>query len=200
MKRKQLILLHVLFLISFLLIFVFGPFYTNYLRENLEDWEDPDTQSYPNLNFTSTQGYILLQPTPLDQYSYITVNFTSTQPIYVVITQSYSLYMSTSMPFYEKSIFDTSGTLAYETLEPGNYTVVAEGFGGEADFTVTYSRSIVSRSTPYALWGQIMNYGGIVLLVSTATFFIIAWLRKRKPLPKQLSKAISATKKPEKER
>ena len=192
MKRKQLILLHALLIIGLLFIFVFGPFYTNYLRESFEvDYEHPEKKIFTGLNFSSQQEHVLLDSTPLEFDSVVIVDFNSTQPVYVLVSQ-YSL-----LPMYEKSLYaNGSQVLLYRILAADNYTITASAFGGTANVTVLLALSTAIRTRPYALWGEIMYYGGIALLIGSITFVVMAWVRKKQPLLKQPPKATSAAKKP----
>lgn len=168
------------YLISLLLVIVFGPFYSNYSTEQLEGYEsNPFVQTY-SLNFTTSQGYTLVAPTFLDWESVVAVNFNSTQPIYILVIEDSVLQL------YEKSTFgNESGTLIYHVVEPANYTVTAEGFSGTANATVTILLSIVARSKPYAMWGQVMYFGGVGLLVISIAVIVVSYLRKEKPGVKQ---------------
>lgn len=199
MKKRYLIILNVFYFVSILLIFVFGPFYSNYSRENFEDWEPtPFVQNY-TLNFTSQQVNELLAPTFLDFHSYVVVNFNSTQPTYILLADVQALE-TPQLPFYEKSKFgNESGALTYYIAQPANYTVLAEGFHGTANVTVAILISIVTRTKPYAMWGQAMYYGGIGLLGVSLAGIVISWLRKEPAQPKQPPRAVSA-RKPEKGR
>jgi hypothetical protein len=193
LSRKQLIILHTIFFISLILIFWFGPYYSNYSIRRFEDWENPRIYPKTNLDLGSQQYQQLLPSTPLDWNSIVEVKFTSTQPIYILLIQD------SLAPMFEKSVFDNgSGELQYYVIEPANYTVVAKGFSGTANATVTLFPSIVTREKPYALWGQIMYYGGIVLLVACGAFVVLAWLGTRQQLPKRSQKGASVIKKPEK--
>ena len=200
MKKRYLILLNVFFFVSILLIFVFGPYYSNFALENLEDYEQEiyiPSANLPSrsLNFSSQHGYYLLNSTFLDWNSLVFVDFNTTQPIYILVIQD------TQIPLFEKSIFDDeSGTLTYYVVEPDYYVIWAEGFNGTANVRVVLLLSIITRTKPYALWGQIMYYGGIGLLGVSVAIIVVSWLRKERPLPpKQAPKAIDA-KKPEKGR
>lgn len=189
MKRKYLIILNVFYFISILLIFVFGPFYSNYSREDLETYEKNPVVQSRNLDFSSQQEYELLSPTFLDWYSIVEINFTSTQPIYVLITES------SPLPLYEKSTFGNEyGTLTYFIVEPAYYTVLVKGFDGTAHVIVTINLSMVTRDKPYALWGQVMYYGGIGLLIASVALIVITLSRKERPPPKQLQKAVTPKK------
>lgn len=181
MKRKYLIILNILYLVSILFIFVLGPYYSNFSLENVESVNpNPIIKSYPNLNFSSQQNYELLAPTFLDWYSIVVVNFTSTQPVYVLVTEN------SPLPLYEKSTFGVeSGTLIYHIIEPSYYTASIEGISGTAGAIVAVYTSTVVRNKPYELWGQIMTYGGIGLLIFSIAVLAISWLRKEPAQPKQ---------------
>jgi hypothetical protein len=188
LRKRWLILFNVFYFISIALIVVLGPFYSGYSTEQLIGFEPtPAILTYP-LNFTFSQEYDLVAPTFLDWESVIVVNFTSTQPIYVVVAEEAAL------SFYDKSTFGNgSDTLVYHVPEPGNYTVSAEAFGGTANVVVTIYLSIVARSKPYFVWGQVMYYGGIGLLIGSLAFIVLSWVRKEKP-PKQSTQAVAARK------
>lgn len=195
MKRKYLIILNIFYLVGILFIFVLGPYYSNFSLENVENVNpNPVVKSYSNLNFSSQQNYELLAPTFLDWYSIVVVNFTSTQPVYVLITENSLLSL------YEKSTFGVeSGTLIYHIIEPSYYTASIEGINGTAGATVAVYTSTVIRNKPYELWGQIMYYGGIGLLIFSIAVLAISWLRKGSaPLKHPLRTAVA--KKAEKKR
>ncbi|MBX5326385.1 MAG: hypothetical protein ACQXXH_00545 [Candidatus Bathyarchaeia archaeon] len=196
MNRKRLLIIHVLFFISFLLAFVFGPYYSNYSVDHFEDWEPDVTFPQRSLNFSAQQEHELLAPTFLDWNSIVIVNFNSTNPIYVLVIED------SLLPLYERSIFDVGNqTLVYHVPVPSNYTVWAKGFDGTANITVILLPSIVTRDKPYASWGQVMSIGGIGLLTFCVAYVVMSWVRqKRQPPPKQPSKEISVKKKTETKR
>ncbi|MGQ9566095.1 MAG: hypothetical protein ACUVT5_06085 [Candidatus Bathyarchaeales archaeon] len=183
MNRKQLFVIHVLFFISFLLAFVFGPYYSNYSVDHFEDWEPDVTFPRHGLNFSVHQEYELLAPTFLDWNSVVIVNFNSTKPIYVLVIEDALL------PLYERSIFDVGNqTLVYHVPVPSNYTVWVKGFDGTANVTVILLPSIITRDKPYAAWGQVISFGGIGLLAFSVAYVVMSWVRqKRQPPPKEIS-------------
>lgn len=195
MKRKYLIILNIFYLVSMLFIFVLGPYYSNFSLENVENVNpNPVVKSYSNLNFSTQHNYELLAPTFLDWYSIVVVNFTSTQPVYVLVTEN------SPIPLYEKSTFGVeSGTLIYHIIEPSYYTASIEGINGTANATVDVYTSTVIRNKPYELWGQVMYYGGIGLLIFSIAMLTISWLRKEPLAPKQPPKT-TIVKKTEKKR
>ena len=186
MRKRWLILFNALYLVSILLIVIIGPFYSNYSTEHLVGYE-PNSffQSY-SLNFTSSYEHELVAPTFLDWESIVYVSFNSTQPTYVLVTE-YSI-----LPIFEESTFGngSGNSLVFHIAQPSNYTVLAKGFGGIANATVTILLSIVSRSKPYATLGQVMYYGGIGLLIVSIAVIVLSYLRKEKPAIKQSSKAL----------
>lgn len=194
MKRKQLILLHILLILSFPMIFVLGPYYRDYLVENFEiDYENPEKYSFTGLNFSFQQEHVLLTPTFLNSSTIVIVDFNSTQPIYVIISQ-YSL-----LPLYEKSIYrNESGVLTYQLVASDEYIITAKAFNGAANVTVFLVLSNIILEKPYVLWGQLMYYGGIGLLVGGITFTIVTWFKKRRQLPKQPPKTTTKKEKSEK--
>jgi hypothetical protein len=177
-----------------LLVFVFGPYYSNFSLENLEDYQDAvylPSANLPSrsLNFSSQQGYYLLNSTFLDWNSIVIVSFNTTQPIYILVTQD------TQIPLFEKSIFENkNGTSKYYIVEPDSYIILAEGFSGTASVRVALLLSIITRTKPYALWGQIMYYGGIGLLGASVVLIVVSWLRKERPLPSKQAPKTADTK------
>lgn len=183
LRKRWLILFNVFYLVSILFIAVLGPFYSNYSTEEPVGFES-NSFVYTNLNFTASQAYYLVTPTRLDWESVIKVDFNSTQPTYIMVTEESALSL------YDQSAFaNVSGGLIYHVTALGNYTVYAQGFSGMANATVTILASIISRSKPYAVWGQAMYYGGIVLLGVSIVVIALSYLREKKPAAKQPSKA-----------
>lgn len=187
MKRKYLILLNVFYFVSILLIFVLGPYYLNFSPENFENWEAPIYLPSRRLDFSLQQEYFLLNSTFLDWYSEVRVDYNTSQPIYILIIED------SPVPIFQNSTFNNeNGVFLSRIAAPANYVIQARGFEGTADVRVSFRLSIVNRTSPYALWGQIMFYGGIGLLIVSVGGIIISWLRKGRPQPKQpLKKPLS---------
>ena len=178
------------YLVSIFLIVILGPFYSNYSTETPEGFEsNPFVHTY-SLNFTSSHLQELVAPTFLDWQSVVEVEFNATQPTYALVTES------SILPLHEKSIFGngSGNTLVFHVAQPSNYTVLAESFGGTANATVTILFSIVTRDKPYAMWGQIMYYGGIGLLGISIAVIVFSYLRKEKPVASQPSRVVASKK------
>jgi hypothetical protein len=176
------------------LIFVFGPYYSNFSLENFEKWEEPISFPPKNLNFSSQQEYVLLNYTFLDWYSEVRVYFNTTHPIYILIIED------SFVPYEHSTFSNENGMVLYRIppYESGKYGIIAEGFEGIATVRVILSHSILTKTT-YALWGEIMYYGGIGLLVASVGLLVIIWLKRESPPSKQLPKT-ATPKKTEKRR